>query len=310
LGEGHRHAAGPASDIQNRGTGGQPAACQLLPHRYGAAVESLQKDSQLLPRNLGEIQHCPRAVGAHGIGRLQGRIPHAAPQIALVSNEIRTPFDQEQVCLGGVGKEIDPTVSAPDFEEINCDQGVEQSRQPQYLYTQQASESGCGCGTGGQASEDIQLQARQQRKGWEDAKQLLNSLGLELVFRGVRVHRRRTMKEAGSQMEGGSFGSAPFCGNAVWTATIVDGVYGRPTGCQRVESSQVVIKAPRALRRTVSVGIFGSMIEFEEVAPGVFSVAHDLVKRGRHRQTSRTCHRRQNTPGRSTTRRGGVIEAC
>ena len=40
----------------------------------------------------------------------------------------------------------------------------------------------------------------------------------------------------------------------------------------------MVIKAPRALRRSVSIGIFGSMIEFEEVASGVFSVAHDFVE--------------------------------
>ena len=78
----------------------------------------------------------------------------------------------------------------------------------------------------------------------------------------------------------------------------MDGVYGRPTGCQRVESSQVVIKAPRALRRTVSVGTFGSMIEFEEVAPGVFSVAHDFVKRGRHRQEPHSPSTAATTPKR------------
>ena len=40
----------------------------------------------------------------------------------------------------------------------------------------------------------------------------------------------------------------------------------------------MVIKAPRALRRSVSIDVFGSMIEFEEVAPGVFGVAHDFVE--------------------------------
>lgn len=65
----------------------------------------------------------------------------------------------------------------------------------------------------------------------------------------------------------------------------------------------MVIKAPRALRRSASVGIFGSTIEFEEAAPAVFCVAHDFVegkdavvigkRRTRHRRLNRLAARQR-----------------